>query len=168
MPFFIQQILQILLTVFSVRRIKKSTGSITLYSKKDTDRSLTLIEPDYMTRLKALPGLNKKQKRNFDPWEWENISLHPGCTGSFESNVSRSITGNYTWSTNQPDQLPLKISKINIHIDNIIVDTTKPGCQRKLFFSDKLCYIVTTRIFCFRMAGTGLASASSGSISGRK
>ena len=134
---------------FSVNRIKIEVQAILpiLFKKRLLIDSLTLINPDIqVTRLRASLNDTAKNKKEISIPEEMGKVYHSIQDALEVLKVTRFQidNGKFTLINKiQPGQLPLKISNINIHIDNIIVDTTNRGVKEKLFFSDNVvlhCY----------------------------
>ena len=129
---------------FSVNRIKIEVQAILpiLFKKRLLIDSLTLIDPDIqVTRLRASLNDTVKSKKEISIPEEMGKVYHSIQDALEVLKVTRFRidNGKFTLINKiQPGQLPLKISNINIHIDNIIVDTTNRGVKEKLFFSDNV------------------------------
>jgi hypothetical protein len=134
---------------FSVKQMKIEVQAILpiIFSKRILIDSLTLTDPDIIvTRLKASPNDTIRTKKDISIPEEMGKVYHSIQDALEVLKVTRFQieNGNFTLINKiQPDHQPLKISKINIQIDNIIVDTTTHGVKEKLFFSDNVilhCY----------------------------
>lgn len=129
---------------FSVKQMKIGVQAILpiIFSKRILIDSLTLTDPDIIvTRLKASPNDTIRTKKDISIPEEMGKVYHSIQDALEVLKVTRFQieNGNFTLINKiQPDQQPLKISKINIQIDNIIVDTTTRGVKEKLFFSDNV------------------------------
>lgn len=129
---------------FSVKKLKIDVESLLpiIFKNRILIDSLTLSEPDIIvTRLKASPNDSIKIKKDISIPEEMGKVYHSIQDALEVLKVTRFQieNGNFTLINKiQPDQQPLKISKINIQIDNIIVDTTTRGVKEKLFFSDNV------------------------------
>ncbi len=128
---------------FHVQHVKLSVQQIwpILFEKKLLIDSLNLEQPGIVvTRLKRLPADSAHKKEVSIPEELGKIyssiqeALQALKVNRFQIDGARFTLINKI----RPDQLPLTISNIHFHIDNLAVDTSTLKGHEKLFFSDNV------------------------------
>ncbi|MBI3137268.1 MAG: hypothetical protein HYZ15_01650 [Sphingobacteriales bacterium] len=127
---------------FHVSHIKLTVQEILpiLFDKKLLIDSLNLDQPEIVvTRLKPLPVKNSKKEVSI-PEELGKIytsiqdALQALKVNRFQIEEARFTLINKV----QPGQLPLTISNIHFHVDNLSVDTSTLNGKEKLLFSDNV------------------------------
>lgn len=128
---------------FQVQHIKLSVQKIwpILFDKKLLIDSLNLDQPEItVTRLKRLPTDTISKKEVSIPEELGKIyrSIQEALQ-ALKVNRFQIDNAKFTLLNNiRPGQLPLSISNIHFHIDNLSVDTSTLTGKEKLFFSDNV------------------------------
>lgn len=131
---------------FEVQHIKLSVQKIwpIIFDNKLLIDSLNLDQPQIaVTRLKPLPSDSNRRKDVSIPEEMGKIyhsiqdALQTLQVNRFQINNARFTLTNRI----HPDQVPLRISNIHFHIDNLSVDTSSRN--NKLLFSENV--VLTTR-----------------------
>ena len=129
---------------FSVDKIKLQARAILpiIFSKEILIDSLTLLSPHVLvTRLRATDKPGKKEKKD--------VSI-PEELGKVYSSIQDALQvlkvkrfqiddGTFTLINKiSPDQLPVTITNLHFHIDNLQVDSSKQRVKEKILFSDNI------------------------------
>ncbi|MDP4263044.1 MAG: hypothetical protein Q8941_10990 [Bacteroidota bacterium] len=128
---------------FNVEKIHVRVKEIfpLIFEKKMVFDSLHLLNPDIqVTRLRS---------KNTDTARDKNISLTQEMGKVYNSiqdalrvlKVKQFVIdhGKFTLANKtQPDELPVTITNINLHLDNLRVDTSETSGKQKIFFSDNI------------------------------
>lgn len=129
---------------FSVPQIKLSVKAVypLLFENKVLINKLSLQGPDIVvTRLRSSKDSTRSDKSSI-PQEMGRIyksiqdALKVLSVDKFEIENARFTLLNKI----QPDQLPVTISRIDFHIDNLEVDTSQLTGREKIFFSDNVVF----------------------------
>ena len=128
---------------FQVQHIKLSVQKIwpIIFDKKLLIDSLNLEQPEItVTRLKHLPADTASKKEVSIPEELGKIYTSiQDALQALKVNRFQIDNAKFTLLNKiRPDQLPLSISNIHFHIDNLSVDTGTLKGNEKLFFSDNV------------------------------
>ncbi len=128
---------------FQVQHIKLSVQKIwpIVFENKLLIDSLNLDQPEIVvTRLKRLPTDTGSKKEVSIPEELGKIySSIQDALQALKVNRFQIDNAKFTLLNKiRPDQLPLSISNIHFHIDNLSVDTSTLKGNEKLFFSDNV------------------------------
>ena len=131
-------------TRFSVDKMKLQAKAILpiVFKKRILIDSLTLLSPHIqVTRLRATDTTTKKNRKDVSIPE-EIGKVYSSIQDALQVlNVKRFQIDNGTFTLINkiiPDQLPMTITNLHFHIDNLYVDTGKITGKEKLLFSDNI------------------------------
>jgi hypothetical protein len=131
-------------TRFSVDKMKLQAKAILpiVFKKRILIDSLTLLSPHIqVTRIRATDTVSKKNRKDISIPE-EIGKVYSSIQDALQVlNVKRFQIDDGTFTLINkiiPDQLPMTITNLHFHIDNLKVDDTKLTGNEKLLFSDNI------------------------------
>jgi hypothetical protein len=163
MPFFILQILlpPLLLIASALKGSMYVSRKYypSFFEKKIIFDSINLVNPDIqVSRLRLLKNVDTSTDEDiFLPQEMGRVykSIQDALQ-VLKVNSFRINNGKFTLINRMaPDEMPVTITHIQFHLDNLQVDTSSNTGSHKILFSDNVALQTHHQDILFLMAGTG-------------
>lgn len=130
--------------LFAVKRIRVQVQSVwpLLMDKKFLIDSLQLIDPDISVTRRKIPDreLNDSDSSLSIPQEMGRVyhSIQDALK-ALQVDRFQIINGNFSlFNQSRPTDVPVRISRINMRLDNLRIDSTTPQAEQKILFSDNV------------------------------
>lgn len=130
--------------LFSVKRLRVQVQSVwpLLMDKKFLIDSLQLIDPDISVTRRKVPDreLDDADSSLSIPQEMGRVyhSIQDALK-ALQVDKFQIINGNFSlFNQSRPTDVPVRISRINMRLDNLRIDSTTPQAEQKILFSDNV------------------------------